>query len=119
MKKSEMFKAAHKDAKMEIEMMGGNYREEFSLQLKIQGSMVSTKETKADYANLSVSEIYNAIIMDAARIQTGSFGQTFILEDVAQGSKGFQSDIAKRALESGRLSEKQAWCIAYEAKKIA
>ena len=42
-----------------------------------------------------------------------------ILRLVAEKSKGFQGDIAKKAMISKRLSEKQAWCIAYEFKNVA
>jgi hypothetical protein len=42
-----------------------------------------------------------------------------ILETVAEKSNGFQADIAKKAIENDRISVKQAWCVAYEYKKVA
>jgi len=119
MNKSEMFKTAHEDARNEIESMGGDYRIQFSLQLKVQWSMVSKEEVKSDFSEWSLSEIYNAILLESARIETGSFTQTTIIEDVAEKSNGFQSDIAKKVLENGKISIKQAWCVAYEFKKVA
>lgn len=42
-----------------------------------------------------------------------------ILNFVAEKSKGFQADIAEKALKFTRISEKQAWCVAFEFKKLA
>ena len=42
-----------------------------------------------------------------------------ILEVVAENSKGFQSDIAKKALKYKNITKKQAWCVAYEYKNVA
>jgi len=41
-----------------------------------------------------------------------------ILEFVRDCSKGFQSDVATKALKYGNMSEKQAWCVAFEFIKI-
>lgn len=41
-----------------------------------------------------------------------------ILEFVRDTSKGFQSDVAAKALEYGNPSEKQSWAISYEFIKL-
>jgi hypothetical protein len=120
MNKSEMFKKAHSEARDSMDCKTfDSYKEAFSFNLQIIWNEARNVTAKSDYANWTVSEIQAAIVFDAARIATGLFTQLTIIEDVAEKSKGFQSDIAKRVLESGRISEKQAWCVAYEAKKIA
>lgn len=43
--------------------------------------------------------------------------QYMILDFVKETSKGFQSDIADKAYNY-RISEKQAWCIAFEFQKL-
>ena len=42
-----------------------------------------------------------------------------ILTTVENKSKGFQAEIAKKALTGTTLSEKQTWCVAFEYKKVA
>ena len=42
-----------------------------------------------------------------------------ILDIVKNKSKGFQADIANKALQYGKITEKQAWCIVFEFKNIA
>ncbi|HKK12405.1 MAG TPA: hypothetical protein VJ945_06210 [Flavobacteriaceae bacterium] len=41
-----------------------------------------------------------------------------ILKFVKDCSKGFQSDVATKTLKYGNMSEKQAWCVAFEFIKI-
>lgn len=41
-----------------------------------------------------------------------------VLEFVAENSKGFQADIASKALKYGNPTDKQAWCVAFEFIKI-
>lgn len=47
-----------------------------------------------------------------------SNGPDIILSFVKDNSTGFQKDIAERALQYGRLSEKQAWSVAYEFLRL-
>ena len=43
----------------------------------------------------------------------------YILTEVRNKSKGFQKDIAERGLNGNAISEKQAWCVAFEFKNVA
>jgi len=61
---------------------------------------------------LTVSQIMNILI-------TNDIDKHTILIAVSEKSKGFQSDVAKKAIQYNRMSDKQAWCIAYEFKNIA
>lgn len=74
------------------------------------------KMTKQDVYNsineYSVRSLQNILITKDAEFYT-------ILEVVADRSKGFQADIATKALKYRNITEKQAWCIAYEYKKVA
>ena len=43
----------------------------------------------------------------------------FILTEVKNNSKGFQKDIAEKGINGMSISEKQAWCVAFEFKNVA
>ena len=45
-------------------------------------------------------------------------GALIVLEIVRDNCSGFQSDIAEKALEGKKLSEKQRWCIAFAFDKV-
>lgn len=75
---------------------------------------VSESASEIIISQMSVNTIFETIINDST-----SFESEAILKEVSEKSNGFQSDIAKRTLEGKRISDKQAWCVAYEAKRVA
>ena len=50
-------------------------------------------------------------------VNYGGVGET-ILVNVAENAGGFQADIAKKALDGMRISDKQAWCVAFAFLKL-
>ena len=84
--------------------------------LKMAWATAKVKETAAEIiiSEMSVSSIFETIMNS-----TTSFESETILKEVSTKSNGFQADIAKNTLNGRRISEKQAWCIAYEAKNVA
>lgn len=108
--KSEIFKAAHELAKS----FEGDYVARLS-----EGLRIAYAESKFDskLAEKSVKEIFTAIYL----FNSNGFDieAETILDTVKNNSKGFQKNIAENALKYGRLTEKQAWCVAYEFKNVA
>ena len=45
-------------------------------------------------------------------------GAEIILETVRDNCSGFQADIAEKALEGSKLSDKQRWCVAFAFDKV-
>lgn len=111
---------AHKIAKT----FEGNYSACFAEALRISWKNAKENFTpdfiKIEEANLnekSVKEIYDIISFGFSR---NSCFANEIFTIVMENSNGFQANIAKEALLSGKeLSTKQAWCVAYEFKNVA
>lgn len=66
--------------------------------------------------NMSVKDIFNSLYYNS---NMNSLVNDEILKTVAKNSKGFQSDIANKVINGNEISEKQAWCVAYEYKNVA
>ena len=101
--RKEIMTKAHKIAKT----LEGDYSARMSMALDIVWTMELLPE---DMSTSLVNDMIEACDYEARAI----------CKVVAFFSAGFQSDIAKRFLETERrLSYKQAWCIAYEFKAVA
>lgn len=127
--KSQIMKEAHLIAKTFV----GDYKACFSEALRISWKNAKENFTpdfikvqKVDLANASVKDVFNAIMNGKTfggkfdySVSYSIFAES-ILNTVMKNSNGFQADIAEKAyLEGLNLSEKQAWCVAYEYKKVA
>lgn len=72
-------------------------------------------QTTSEFTNehYSLSEVYGIL-------ETQDYYYETILETVLENSKtGYKVNIAKNGLKYKSLSEKQAWCMAYEFKNVA
>lgn len=103
-------KEAHEIAKT----LEGNYTARLSEGLRIAWGCA---KFDSKLAEKSVKEIFCEIYYFNAN--GFDINAETILDTVKNNSKGFQSDIAKKALEYGKITEKQAWCVAYEFKNVA
>lgn len=86
----------------------------FSVCLKNSWNMAKGIVTNGVTKNTDVKLLKEIIYMN-----TNSTDWMFILHEVQNNSKGFQKDIATKALNGMNISEKQAWCVAFEFKNIA
>ncbi len=84
----------------------------FATCLKDSWTMAKNTTSELMNDNYSIKEIFTIL-------ENRDFNFTSILEIVANNSKGFQSDIAKKALKYNSMTTKQAWCVAYEFKNVA
>ena len=75
--------------------------------IAIKNSNLSEMTVKDIYENISLGFLKNSAIANE------------ILQTVAERSKGFQKDIANKVLLGENISDKQAWCVAYEYKNVA
>lgn len=90
-------------------------------------SQVSFKDCLSTAWNIERGIITNGVTKDsdvstlktAVWMCSNSTDALHILYTIRDNSKGFHKDIAEKALNGMNLSEKQAWCIAYEYKKVA
>jgi len=73
---------------------------------------IAKQGNETDYSHYTVTEIFN-------QLDNHDFMFNTILEIVSEKGNGFKKDIAIKALKYNRLSEKQAWCVAYEFKNVA
>lgn len=66
---------------------------------------------KAIFSQLRLSEDF-----DMASKEFGSWSDNaeIILEEVAKNGSGFKAEIATKALRYKSMTEKQAWCVAFE-----
>lgn len=88
---------------------------------------ISFKSCLCTAWNLERNIITNGVSKDtdvstlktAVYMYNNSTDALHILITVRDKSNGFQKDIALKALDGIMISEKQAWCIAYEYKKVA
>lgn len=116
--KSQIMKEAHQIAKT----FEGNYSACFSEALKISWKNAKENFTpdfikiqNADFSQMTVKDIFNMLFWSV----NSEAAIDHILTIVSEKSNGFQKDIAKKAIYGSKLSEKQAWCISYEFKKVA
>ncbi len=73
---------------------------------------IAKEGNETDYSHYTVVEIFN-------QLDNHDFMFSTILEVVSTKGHSFKKDIATKALKYNRLSEKQAWCVAYEFKNVA
>ncbi len=112
--KSELFKMAWAFAK---DGSGTSFSESLKIAWNVAKGEVSgfTRESK-------VSDIKDCLYMHPEHTET-----LHVLTTVKNNSKGFHKDIAEKGLEYlaekgmdvRSLSEKQAWCVAFEFKNVA
>lgn len=115
--KSEIMKEAWVMFKSEDNKLSSwQYEFSFAECLKMSWATAKVEETASQIiiSKMSVVSIFETITNDVT-----SFESETILKEVSEKSNGFQADIASRVLGGSRISEKQAWCVAYEAKKVA
>jgi len=62
--------------------------------------------------SMTVEEIFSELDNNGSLYES-------ILETVVSKSSNYKKDIAEKGLKYGRLSEKQAWAVAYEYKNVA
>ena len=67
-------------------------------------------------ANATTKELFRGLHQDI----DGDYNEIaeIVLETVRDNCSGFQSDVAEKALEGSRLSEKQRWCVAFAFDKV-
>lgn len=75
-------------------------------------------QEKNELKNCDVKQIYNLVYLS---YRNGEYSEQAyeVFFAVRDKSKGFQSDIADKAIIGKELTMKQAWCIAFEFKKVA
>ena len=122
--KRQIMSEAHQIAKT----FEGNYTACLSEALRISWQNAKENFTpefiiiaNAKIEECSVKEIFEILNNGFNHIK-GEFSAlaTEVLEVVINKSNGFQQDIAKKAYyENKELTYKQAWCVAYEYKKVA
>ena len=93
---SEALKISHRNAK-------DNFTPDFII---IENTRLNEKTTKQIFDILKWS-VNSDMLIDE------------ILMTVKNNSKGFQKDIAEKAIYGSFISEKQAWSVAFEYKKVA
>ena len=106
--KSELFKAAWKTYR------DYNGQVSFSDCLSLEWNLVRGIITNGITKESSVSDVKEVVYR-----MPESTDFLFILTEVKNNSNGFQKDIAIKGLNGRHLSEKQAWCVAYEFKNVA
>lgn len=79
------------------------------------------KSTDQQLKEASVKTIHDCIVTERADNWDKFSNQSnwadvalMILMTVSECGSGFKKDIATKAIESVNISEKQAWCVAYE-----
>ncbi|OAV63507.1 hypothetical protein Barb6_03706 [Bacteroidales bacterium Barb6] len=87
---------------------------DFSAPGQISLSKVSAKEI-ADLLSVGTSCGFS---LSSKKCTTWSPIAHEVLTTVRDKSNGFQSDVAKKGIEFGRLSEKQSWSVAYEYIRV-
>ena len=125
--KSQIFKEAHIIAKT----FEGDYRACFA-----EALMISYKNAKEgftpDFVKVKLNpidktnpkSIFNAL---NGHFEGGKFNLTIVWNHfaneifltVSEKSRGFQADIAKKALLGQNISDKQKWCVAFEYQKVS
>lgn len=86
------------------------------------GYTLTTEEIKS-IESLNVKQVWNELTSLVSKEFEGNDKLwndvvLFILEVVSENGEGFKKDIAEKALDYVNISEKQAWCVAYEFVKI-
>jgi hypothetical protein len=100
--RNEIMTEAHKIART----LEGNYSARMSMALEIVWKMECVNHL--DTATLQ------------AQLTEGNFEAEIICKVVSFFSTTFKADIANNFLNKGfRMTEKQAWCVAYEFKNVA
>lgn len=101
---------------------------------KSYDNQVSSFQTEKSFAecladawimeNTTIQDVYTSINENTVKeirdiLITCDFNSVVVLEVVAERSSSYVADIARKAIKYSRISEKQAWCVAYEYKKVA
>lgn len=87
---------------------------------------ITIEDVRKDISFNSSKDLFNALMSGFTQMYDYKvrnhtewhFNTEVALKLVVEKSNGFQSDIATKALKYGRVSEKQAWCVAYEYMKL-
>ena len=117
--KSEIMTAAWSEFKStyNVDSMSGEVVFTFAECLKNAWNLAKMDSLSVMISKETVKSVFNYLDLDYAEQFDAEAKE--ILTTVSNESHGFQADIAERALETGRISTKQAWCVAYEFKAVA
>jgi hypothetical protein len=119
--KSELFKSAWFISKSLMVSFSDALKMAWS---KIKKTFLASDNHIKELRTLTKSDIFNMLQkVGFCREYNGRYFsertelQYIVLDFVNKHSKGFQSDIAKKANEY-KISDKQAWCVAFEFDKL-
>lgn len=100
----------------------GNYSACLSEALRVSHKNAKENFTP-DFIRIENSNLDESSVKEIFNILKWSVNSEMLIDEilmtVKNNSNGFQKDIAEKAQRGISLSQKQAWCVAYEYKKVA